>query len=291
MMLVVPTAYGTFSVDVSDALARFAGLSRALQARLLRSLDAPGFRSYAALLDWGDAGGARRAIEALATAPKPVIGAFIQQLVNALGTSVMSFRPAGDPPPGTAPDPWAGLAGGGLGPARDNATGTQFDPRTGQPVQPGAGDQTAAVLGGALNRGVDTLGTWLREEGASHRAEVAANATVTAAQAQAQAAERVAQINADRDLALARIRAEMAAAGTSGGDTSNLQAQMQQVIAAAQAQQQAVIQQLTAASGGGLSTPAVGGWWATASTPAKVAAVAVPLAVVGGLAAWWILKK
>lgn len=289
MMLVVPTDYGTFSVDVSDAFARFAGLSRALQARLLRALDAPALRSYAALLDWGDAAGARRAIEALAVAPKPVIAAFLQQLVNSLGPSTMTFRPAGTPPPAAPPDPWAGLAGGGLGPARDNATGTQFDPRTGQPVQPGAGDQTAAVISGALNRGVDTLGTYLREEGASHRAEVAANATVTAAQAQAQAAERVAQINADRDLALARIRAEMAAAGTSGGDTANLQAQMQQVIAAAQAQQQAVIQQLTAATSG-LSTPAVGGWWATASTPTKVAVVGVPLAVVG-LAAWWILRK
>ena len=36
--------------------------------------------------------------------------------------------------PGSTADPWAGLRGGGLGPAVDNTTGVRFDPATGQPL-------------------------------------------------------------------------------------------------------------------------------------------------------------
>lgn len=287
MQLVVPTRYGTFDIDVSSALALFASLGRSTQAAVLRALGST-FAPFTALLDWGDALGARRAIESIAHAPVPVISAFITSLVNNVGTSSLRFRPAGDPPSGTTPpDPWAGLAGSGLGPARDATTGVQYDPRTGQPVPaPAPGTDTGAVIGGALNRGVDTLGAYLREEGASHRAEVAANATVTSATARAEADRRIAEINADRDIRLAEIRAAMGAAASTGGDTTALQAQLQAVTAAAQLQQQQVAQQLAQ-----FQQQAPGaGWWSTASTPAKVAVVAVPTAVLA-LGAWWVFKK
>lgn len=219
-------------------------------------------------------------------------------------------RPSGNPPtqtvtftndtvvrPGStpAPDPWAGLAGGGLGPAYDPTTGQTFNPTTGQPIgptQPAAPtpDYSAALAG--LGAGATALvGGYLQGEQRINIAQAGANAQIAAANAAAQAARDVATINANRDLAIAQLRGT-----TDPSAQASLQAQINAMgtaltnaQASLQAQTQASLQAQTPAacpgnlarlSDGTCPPPAP----ATDNTALFVVGGVVALGVVGGLA-------
>jgi hypothetical protein len=152
------------------------------------------------------------------------------------------IRPAGDPPADMvftlaetqAPqaDPWAGLAGGGLGAAYNPTTGQRFDPTTGQPVA-ASPDYSQAATGVAT--GVTSLiGGYLRGEQATQIAASQAQAQRDAATAAAQAQRDVAMINAQRDLQIAQLRAQQGATTDPAAQTL-----LQQQIAGLQQQIQA----------------------------------------------------
>ena len=119
--------------------------------------------------------------------------------------------PAGDPPPadmtftlsetqGAQPDPWAGLAGAGLGPAQPGTPVTPGDIAYRPPT-----DYSQALTG--LGTSAATLvGNYLRGEQQLTLAQMQAQGQITAAQAAAQAARDVAQINAQRDITIAQLR-------------------------------------------------------------------------------------
>lgn len=184
-------------------------------------------------------------------------------------------RPAGDPPSDMTftlaetpqPDPWAGLQGGGLGPAYNPTTGQRFDPTTGQPVG-AATDYSQALTG--LGTGLTTLiGGYLRGEQQLTLAQMQAQGQITAAQAAAQAARDVAEINAQRDITVAQLRGT-----TDPGAQAALQAQINALSAALTAAQSTA--QSTAQSAAQSAT--------TSNTPLIVGGVVVGALVLGGVA-------
>lgn len=240
----------------------FLGLSTDAQARILEDGSQGAYavcQQAAAMIRRGQTAAARVAADWLYAhfaRTSPVLADFCAAVANAAGLRPAGYvtfsprpsamvpaarmptyslrewpRPAGDPPAADmsftlaetqTPDPWAGLAGGGLGPAYNPTTGQTFNPVTGQAIQPAAPspDYSAALTG--LGAGATALvGGYLRGEQATQIAASQAQATTTAALAQAQALRDVATINANRDLAIAQLR------GTSDpGAQAALQAQI-----------------------------------------------------------------